>query len=182
MVKVKYLFTIVNLREKMKIDETDMRILSVLIENSRLSYRQIGKKVNVSVATVLNRVKKLEENKVIKNYSSSIDHNKLGFDITAIMEIKLNRGIEHVGNKIYSELKTHPNIIALYSVTGPYDLIAITKFRSREELNKFIEKISDNDNIEDTNTKYVLDVLKDDNVIKLNHPLLSSISNNEIKK
>lgn len=174
MVKVKYLFTIVNSRGKMKIDETDRKILSVLIENSRLSYRQIGKKVNVSVATVLNRIRKLEENKIIKNYSSSIDHNKLGFDITAIIEVKLNKGIEHVGNKVYSELKNHPNIIALYSVTGPYDLIAITKFRSREELNKFIEKISDNDNIEDTHTKYVLDILKEDNAVKLDHPLFSA--------
>ena len=160
----------------MKIDETDRKILSVLIENSRLSYRQIGKKVNVSVATVLNRVKKLEENKVIRNYSSSIDHNKLGFDITAIIEVKLNKGIEHVGNKIYSELKNYPNIIGLYSVTGPYDIIAIAKFRSREELNKFIEKISDNDNIEDTHTKYVLDILKEDNAVKLNHPLFSAVS------
>src|SRR3989344_3960073 len=94
--------------------------------------------------------------------------------LSVLIEIKLSKGIEHVGNKIYSELKNHPNITALYSVTGHYDLIAITKFRSREELNKFIEKISDNDSIEDTHTKYVLDVLKDDNVIKLNHPLFSA--------
>ena|SRR3989344_1071037 len=157
----------------MKIDEVDRKVLSVLVENSRLSYRQIAKKINVSAATVLNRIKKLEENKVIKNYSSIIDHSKVGFEITAIMEIKLNKGIEHVGNKAYEELKINPHIIALYSVTGSYDLIAVTKFRNREELNKFIEKIADNDIVEDTNTKYVLDILKDNSAVKFNHPLFS---------
>ncbi|MBI2105934.1 Lrp/AsnC family transcriptional regulator [Candidatus Woesearchaeota archaeon] len=157
----------------MKIDQTDRKILSILVENSRLSYRQIAKKINVSAATVLNRIRKLEENKIIKNYSSLIDHNKIGFEITAIIEIKLHKGIEHVGDKVYNELKANPYIISLYSVTGPYDVIAVTKFRDREELNIFIEKMASNENIEDTNTKYVLNTLKESSSIKIDHPIFS---------
>ncbi len=152
---------------KRKIDSTDWKILSVLLENSRLSYRQIAKRIKVSAATVMNRVKKLEEEKVITNYSSRIDHGKLGFDITAIVEIKIHKGKNEI---VYNELKMNPYIISMYSITGNYDILAITKFSGREGLNKFIEKLSENENVEDTHTKYVLDILKDENTVKLDHP------------
>lgn len=153
--------------KNIKIDITDKKILAVMLENSRLSYRQIAKKINVSAATVMNRIKKLENNSVIINYSGKINHSKLGFDITAIIEVKIQKGKDET---VYNLLKISPHIILLYSITGPYDVLAVTKFRNREELNKFIEKLAENENIEDTHTKYVLDILKDDNAIKTDHP------------
>ncbi len=172
MVKVKYLFDFYNHGglikvDKVKIDITDRKVLAILLENSRLSYRQIAKRINVSAATVMNRIKKLENNNVIINYSGKINHSKLGFDITAIVELKIQKGKYE---SVYNTLKINPYIISLYSITGPYDILAITKFRSREELNKFIVKMSQNENIEDTHTKYVLNILKDDNAIKVDHP------------
>lgn len=155
----------------MKIDITDRKILALLLENSRLSYRKVAKRINVSAATAMNRIKKLEENKIITNYSSKINHSKLGFDITAIVEIKIHKGRDEL---VSNELKISPYVASLYTITGSYDILAVTKFRNREELNKFIEKLSKNENIEDTHTKYVLNVLKDDNTIKIDHPAFLS--------
>ena len=151
----------------MKIDSTDRKILASLLENSKFSYRQIAKRINVSAATVMNRIRKLEGNNVITSYSSKIDHSKLGFDITAIVELKIKKGKDE---DVYNGLMVNPYVTSLYKITGPYDILAVTKFRSREELNKFIEKLVGDENIEDTHTKYVLDILKDDNAIRIYHP------------
>jgi len=63
----------------MEIDALNRHILSVLLDDSRLSYRQIAKKVGVSAATVMNRVKELEKT-IIKKYTTILDFEKLGYE------------------------------------------------------------------------------------------------------
>ena len=58
----------------MELDETDKKILNVLVNNSRLSFRQIAKKVNVSVATVMHHIHKLEKENVIERYTTKLDY------------------------------------------------------------------------------------------------------------
>jgi len=62
----------------MDLNETDQKILKVLLEDARFSSRQIAKNVGVSVGTVLSRIKKMEDEGLIKGYSVLIDHEKLG--------------------------------------------------------------------------------------------------------
>src|SRR3989338_9412552 len=81
-----------NTKQEISIDKTDKAILNILLENSRLSYRQIAAKAGVSVATVLNRVKALEESKVIKSYSAQLDYEKLGYDVEVIIDIRVSKG------------------------------------------------------------------------------------------
>src|SRR3989344_1785118 len=85
----------------MKHDELDKQIMNLLLENSRLSYRQIAKKLKVSAATIMNRTKLLEKGGIIKNYTISIDYEKVGFDIEAIIEMRISKGkLIEVENKI----------------------------------------------------------------------------------
>ena len=63
------------------LDDVDKRILHVLSKNSRLSYRAIARKVDVSVATALNRVKQLEQEGIILGYGARIDYEKAGYDL-----------------------------------------------------------------------------------------------------
>ena len=58
----------------MKLEDTDRKIVGVLLENSRLSLRQISKKVDVSVATVMHHINRLEREGIIKKYTSKIDY------------------------------------------------------------------------------------------------------------
>ena len=69
------------------IDETDIKILKRLLADARSSYRKIAFEIGVSPPTVLNRISKLEKDNIIKSYSAVIDHVKLGFDLTAVIEI-----------------------------------------------------------------------------------------------
>lgn len=76
-----------------KIDDIDKKILHLLNKDGRMSYREISRKLGVSVGTVHNRVDKLMKNGVIKRFVPVIDHSKLGYKLTAIIGVKVKGGV-----------------------------------------------------------------------------------------
>ncbi len=142
-------------------DEVDSKIINALIDNSRLSYRQVAKKVGVSVATVMNRIRNLDKNGIITGYSATVDYEKLGFDIDVVISIKVSKGkLFQVENRIAGA----ENVIAVYDVTGDYDSLVIAKFRNRRMLDSFLKKIQTYDFVERTNTVMILNTIKDRNM------------------
>ena len=147
----------------MQIDDIDIIILKELQEDFTTSYRDIAKKLNLSVGTVHNRVKKLTDIGVIKSFIAVLDPEKLGFELTAVILMQVE------GGKIVDIEKTissSKSVTAVYDTTGEFDIVAIAKFRSREELNAFIKETIKMDAIKRTVTSIALNVVKED--IKLN--------------
>src|SRR5207247_11347566 len=115
----------------MQMDETDVKILGKLLSDARLSYRRIADEIGVSPPTVLARVKKLENDNVIKCYSAMLDHEKLGYDLTAIIEVTSVKGkIADVEKHIVKFL----NVCRLYEITGLTDMIVAVIFIVRAHL------------------------------------------------
>ena len=143
----------------MSLDEVDIKILKKLISDARLSYRGIAEQIGVSPPTVLSRVEKLENNNIIKSYSAILDHEKLGYDLTAIIEVTAVKNKVVEVEKIISK---YQNVCAIYDITGLTDMIIVAKFRNREELSKFVKKDMSLLYIERTNTHMVLITVKED--------------------
>jgi DNA-binding Lrp family transcriptional regulator len=143
----------------MVLNETDFKILGVLLEDARFSSRQIAKKVGVSVGTVLSRMKKMEEDGFIKGYSVNLDHGKLGYELTVVMEVTVSKGrlVE-----MENEIAKNPNVCSVYDVTGLADAFIIAKFKNREELSKFTKRLLALPYIERSNTHVVLTTVKED--------------------
>ncbi len=143
----------------MVLNETDARILQVLLEDARFSSRQIAKKVGISVGTVLSRIKKMEEEGLIKGYSVIMDHEKLGYELTVVMEVTVSKGrlIE-----MENEIAKISNVCCVYDVTGLTDAFIIAKFKSREDLGRFTKRLLALPYIERTNTHVVLTTIKED--------------------
>jgi DNA-binding Lrp family transcriptional regulator len=143
----------------MVLNETDAKILQVLLTDARFSSRQIAKKVGVSVGTVLSRIKKMEEEGLIKGYSAILNHEKLGYELTVVMEVTVSKGrlIE-----MENEIAKNPNVCSVYDVTGLTDAFIIAKFKSREELGKFTKRLLALPYIERSNTHVVLTTVKED--------------------
>jgi DNA-binding Lrp family transcriptional regulator len=143
----------------MKLDETDVKILIKLLSDARLSYRKIAQEIGVSPPTVLTRVEKLERENIIKFYSAVLDHERLGYDLTAIIEVTAVKG------KI-SEVEKHiaklPNVCAVYDITGLTDMMIIAKFKNRNELSNFVKRDLSMPHVERTNTHVVLLAVKED--------------------
>jgi len=142
----------------MELTETDVKILKGLIEDARFSSRQIAKNVGVSVGTVLSRIKKMEDEGLIKGYSVILDHEKLGFQLTVVTEITVSKGkLVETEN----EIAKISNVCGVYDVTGSTDAIIVAKFKNREDLSNFTKKLLTLPYIERTNTHIVLTTVKE---------------------
>ena len=143
----------------MSLDEIDLRILGSILKDARKSYRKIADDINVSPPTVLSRVQKLENGHIIKSYSAVLDHEKLGYDLTAVIEVTAVKGKI---TEVQKHISKFPNVCAVYDITGLTDMIIVAKFRNREELSNFVKKDMSLSYIERTNTHIVLITVKED--------------------
>jgi DNA-binding Lrp family transcriptional regulator len=145
----------------MPLDQKDKNILNVLSNKSRLSYREIAKQVGISVATALHRVKRLEQEGIIRGYTIGLDYDKLGYDVGVIIHVRVSKGmLMEVERKIASD----PHVVALYDTTGTYDAVVIAHFKSRRSLDSFLKKIQGFDFVERTETVLILNEIKSRNV------------------
>ncbi|MFA6065315.1 MAG: Lrp/AsnC family transcriptional regulator [archaeon] len=143
----------------MQMDDINQKILNALLENSRLSYRQIAKNTGISAATVMNRIKSLEEEGVIKGYSTLIDYDKLGFEFNVIIEVRVSHGnLAEVEKKLSADY----NVVAVYDATGDFDVTLIGRFKNRKQLDAYVKKIQTFPNIERTSTRLILKTIKEE--------------------
>ena len=140
-------------------DETDVQILKALAFDARLSSRQIAKQCDVSIGTVLSRMKRMEKEGIIKSYSALLDQEKIGYELTVVSEITVSKGrlLE-----MENEIARLPNVCCVYDVTGLTDAVIIAKFKGREELSKFTKRLLALPFVERTNTHVVLTTIKED--------------------
>ena len=140
-------------------DKTDERILKNLMMDGRLSARQLALKLGMSTVTILTRIKKMEKAKIIRGYTALIDHEKIGYSLTAIIEIIAKN------DKIVSiedEIAKFENVCGVYDITGSTDTIVIAEFKERNELSTFVKNLACISNVENTITHVVLNTTKED--------------------
>jgi DNA-binding Lrp family transcriptional regulator len=119
----------------------------------------VAEEIGVSPPTVLARVEKLESDGIIRSYSTLLDHEKLGYDLTAIIEITATKGkiVE-----LERQIAKFPNVCAVYDITGLTDMVVVAKFKNRKELSNFVKKDISLPYVERTNTHIVLITVKED--------------------
>jgi DNA-binding Lrp family transcriptional regulator len=143
---------------EVEVDELDLKILDVIKNDAKLSIREIAKILNKSPSTVLSRIKKLERIGVIKGYATLIDYSKLNYQVTAITLLQVEGPyIEEVEKLLASE----PNVRAVYDVTGEYDVIVISLFKTVSELDNFIKRLLKVPHIRRSITSIAFRVIKD---------------------
>jgi DNA-binding Lrp family transcriptional regulator len=146
------------------VEDIDLKILSLLQEDSRLSFNKVAKKLGISVGTAFNHVKSLEKKGIISGYTLRLDSRKLGYTLTVIIMIQAE------GNflaDVETEISKSANIIAVYDITGDYDAVAIAKFKDRSSLNAFIKNLLSLPHIKRTVTHIALNVIKEDQGVKV---------------
>ncbi len=141
------------------IDETDKEIIRALETDGRASFREIAEDLEVSEGTVYNRVKKMEEEGIIKGFSVRADSMKLGKTLEAVIGLKVDGG--HLV-EVEEKLSEEEPVRCVYDVTGQYDVILIGRFETRAELNEFVKKTLSLEHVERSSTHLVLNVVKED--------------------
>ncbi len=123
-----------------------------------MSYRDIAKRLKVAEGTIYNRIKALEDSGILRGWHIDVAYNRLGYNMTAVIGLRIRGG--HLG-EIESKIASDPSCLAVYDVTGEYDAIIISKFRTREELNGFVKRLTAMPHVERTYTMLALDVVKE---------------------
>lgn len=128
------------------LDAVDKKILNMLQADARVSFSQIGEAAGVSEATIRYRVKQLEKDGVIKNYTTVLDSTKVGWSTTGIMMVKLDPlRFEHA-SKVIAEL---PETYHIFQTTGEFDILSVVHTRDLAHLTelrksvKLIEGVTD---------------------------------------
>jgi len=139
------------------LDELDKKIIEEMCISSQGSYRQIAKRLGVHPTTLIQRVKNLEEQGVIKGYRANVDYLKLGYEFMAIVHIYVEGDLLDVQNRI----KEIDDVVAVFDVTGECDSIAWVVCRNRDEFSGVIKSMLTIPGVKKTNTHVVLNVIKD---------------------
>lgn len=142
----------------MAYNNLDTELVNALLGNGRNSLRSLGEQLDVSVTTVSNHLSGLEEAGAIKGYTPIVDYGRLGYDVTAILQLK----VEGPGlSEITETLRDEPQMKSVYETTGDYDIIAIGKFIDTEEMNEQIKRILAGTEVQESNTSVVLNTVNE---------------------
>ncbi|MCP3763419.1 Lrp/AsnC family transcriptional regulator [Domibacillus sp. A3M-37] len=117
------------------IDEIDKQILSLLHENSRISYTDIAKQVDLSRVAVQARINNLTEQGVIEKFTTVINPAKIGIHVSAFFNVEVEpQFLEQVA----THLETEAAVTSLYHMTGPSKLHMHGIFTDNQEMERFL--------------------------------------------
>jgi Lrp/AsnC family leucine-responsive transcriptional regulator len=139
-------------------DKIDFTILKILQKNARETASSISKKIHLSVSAVIERIRKLEENGIIKEYTIIVDEKKTGNSLVALMEVSLQNPRYY--DEFVAKILNMDSVVSCYYKTGEFDLLLKISCASSDELEKIHRKIMSLDGVKDTRTHVVLRKVK----------------------
>jgi DNA-binding Lrp family transcriptional regulator len=142
----------------MTYENLDRKLVNALLGDGRASLRSLAEDLDVSVTTVSNHLSDLEDDGIIRGYTPKVDYDALGYDVTAILQLKVEgSGLEEVTE----ELTEARQMVSVYEVTGDHDIVAVGKFTDTDDMNDGIKTLLNNPQIKESNTSVVLNAAKE---------------------
>jgi Lrp/AsnC family transcriptional regulator, leucine-responsive regulatory protein len=152
------------------LDKTDLKILRILQDNAKITNLQLSAEIGLSPAPTLERVKKLENAKLITGYYTQLNYEALGIGISAIIQITLTRQIENAISNFKKEINKIPEIMECYQVTGNADYVLIVMVKDIRDFESLIsQKLSKMEEIGQMQTMVVLSKPKDSKVLPIEY-------------
>lgn len=148
----------------MTYENLDAKLVNALLADGRASLRSLAEELDVSVTTVSNHLSDLEEEGVIEGYAPRIDYDAVGYDVTAILQLKVEGDALP---EITDRLRAEKRMVSVYEVTGAFDVIAIGKFTDTDEMNDQIKSLLTAPEVKESNTAVVLNAVAEGRQFKL---------------
>ena len=117
-------------------DDTDRKILALLVEDGRRTYDDIGRAVALSAPSVERRVDRLRGMGALRGFTAVVDHAALGAGTEALVELFYAPGT--LLDRVAETLRAHPEVVEAWSVTGDADAIARVRTQDNAELERLI--------------------------------------------
>ena len=123
----------------MYIDDIDRKILAGLQEDARISYAQLGRQVGLTTPAMIERVRKLEDARVITGYRAEIDTTKVGLPITAFIRMSIS-GVDY--SHIIEVAQWSKEVLECHRGTGGDSFIMKVAVSSVEHLQEVIDRLT----------------------------------------
>ena len=138
-------------------DDTDRQLIALLRDDARMPVVTLARKLRVARATVQNRLAKLESEGTIVGYTIRLRPEAEAFRIRAIMSIEIEG---NHSEDVRRELRGHPNVVALHTTNGRWDIVAELHAQSLEAFDQVLSRIRLLDGIASSETSLLLSTLK----------------------
>lgn len=145
----------------LKLDQTDRTLLMLLQEDSKQTTKELSNKLNLSVTAVYERIKKLEKERVIKNYVAILDKNRIAKKFMAYCHVRLTQHSKDFVIQFEREIIKLEEVLECYHVSGDYDYILKILVADMEAYRDFmITKLTAIPNIGNTHSIFVIGEVK----------------------
>jgi DNA-binding Lrp family transcriptional regulator len=145
------------MREQPRIDDVDRRIVALLRENARRSFKDIGERVNLSAPAVKRRVDRLERDGVILGYTAVVDNHSFGWHAEAFVDLFCEGRMP--GESIKRAVEGEPGVVSAHTVAGEASAMLHVMAEDTKDLESALERIRSTDGITRTVTEVVLSTL-----------------------
>ena len=157
---------------KHRLDEIDHHILDMLIDNTRIPFTDIAKKLFISAGTVHVRVKKLEETGIIMGSSLTLDYEKLGYSFIAYVGVYLNKTSQT--KFVLERINDIPFVTVAHVTTGKFNIFCKIRAKDTKHAKDVIFMIDDIEGVYRTETMISLDESLNDKK-RLMHTIFKSL-------
>jgi Lrp/AsnC family leucine-responsive transcriptional regulator len=143
------------------VDEKDKAILQLLQENAKLTVREIAQLVHLSATPVHERIKRMEDSGVIRQYAALVDHSKVKKGLMVICHVSLKEHNKRSGAKFIKTMNELREIIECYNISGEFDFMLKVVVENMDAYYDFhVNKLSQLENIGQVQSAFVMGVIK----------------------
>ena len=149
-----------------KLDQKDLAILELLQQNARITVKEISDKINLSTTPVYERIKRMEETGVIKQYATLVDHAKVKKGLMVICYVSLKQHNKMAGAKFIKTIREMNEVIECYNISGEFDFMLKVVVENMDAYYDFhVNRLSEAENIGNVQSVFVMGIIKQTHVI-----------------
>ncbi|MBI2282386.1 MAG: Lrp/AsnC family transcriptional regulator [Bacteroidetes bacterium] len=148
------------------LDEKDMAILRELQQNARATVKEIADKVHLSTTPVHERIKRMEETGVIRQYATLVDHSMVKKGLMVICYVSLKQHNRNAGAKFIRSIYEMNEVIECYNISGEFDFMLKVVAENMDAYYDFhVNKLSQAENLGHVQSVFVMGVIKQTHVL-----------------
>lgn len=144
-----------------QLDATDLKLLRLLQEDARATVKELAQKVGLSTTPVHQRVQRLEQQGIIKQYVAIVDSTKLGKGLMVIVYLSLRQHSKGAGNAFIKAMHALPEVVECLTISGQFDFMLKVVAASMQDYYDFhVQKLGQLENIGNVQSVFVMGVVK----------------------
>ena len=154
----------------LELDKIDRQLLEYVQKDARVSNAELARQVGLSPPGLQKRLRRLEDEGVIKGYVAIVDHEAVGYDMLCFIQVTLQRHEPRAVACFRDVVQTMPEVLECFHLTGEYDYLLKVVVRNRTHLERFlIDSLTPVHGMDKIRTSLVLSNIKVETAVSIPH-------------